>query len=121
MAQKITDLSDLLPEPREVRFSKDGPTYLLPGDIPAPLLLRIQASEDETDDAKIRSVYNDILELFRVHQPDLEEVDATFAQVFALIPRVYLGAEPDPPKPPRSRGTGAARKTATTGSRTRSR
>lgn len=102
MAQTITDLSDLLKEPRKVRFEPNGPLYVLPGDLPAELYLRIQIAESAEITADYVKVLADqVLELFRVHQPDLDELPCSLAQMVALIPRVYNDEEPeDPPKPP---------------------
>lgn len=100
---RIVELWEMLPEPKRVRFEKDGPVYTLPGDLPAELYLRINQASQESDEAisaeYIAALADDLLRLLQVHQPDLDYLPCSLTQMVALIPRVYT-AEPDPPPPP---------------------
>lgn len=108
MTQKIVDLSDLLSEDKHVKFRKDGATYRLPGDIPAELFLLIQQEaerqqeavangEQVSDGAIIAALSEQILELFRYGDPEMEQLpgEVTIPQLLGLIARVY-GDEPAP-------------------------
>lgn len=140
---QITDLSVVLDEPKEVRLEKDGPVYKLPAQIPVPLMLKVQAKQeereralaegrDEEGEAELeKRLFDDlhaqILELFQVHQPELEAVPCTIKQLFLLIPAVYGDGIPEEERPtrPTSRtGSGKSpssrKKSATRGTRSRS-
>jgi hypothetical protein len=122
----LTDLDVLLPEPKRVTLA--GREYLLPADIPIPLVLRIeQLAGTEVTDTVIVELYNDALALFQVHQPDLKELPISAVQLLQLIPVVYYGAKPagdaDPPRKPKAKRAAGTRSTSrpkTTRSRSRS-
>jgi hypothetical protein len=94
-AQKIVDLSDVIGPPKKVRFHEDGEVFKVPSDIPAGLYLRLTSMGDEEldDDLAAREVYDEVLRLFQVHQPDLEELPISLGQLLVVIPRIY-GGEP---------------------------
>jgi hypothetical protein len=107
MAQKISDLSDLLSDDKHVRFRPGGPVYTLPGDIPAELFLEIQLEAEreselidsgETPDAghAIVALRERLLELFRYRDPDMDKLPAevTLPQLLRIVPRLYGGEEP---------------------------
>ena len=101
--ENITDLDLLVGKPIKVRLG--GEVYKLPADIPAPLFLRITSFADSDDsDAEIAStMYEELLALFQVHQPDLKRLTIGLAQLTAVIPQVYggEGEEPDRPTKPK--------------------
>lgn len=116
MPTKIIDLDELIAPPRRVKLK--GVTYTLPGELPVPLYLRLKATEDAPEDEaggdRVEDLNELLLELFRVHQPDLDELPVGLTQAFTIIPRVYGAStildenegddgEPDGPK----QGTGA--------------
>lgn len=106
-AQEITDLSDLLTEPKPIRFEPGGEVFTLPGDIPVELYLEInrRAQEDLTVDT-IGGLHEKCLELLQIHQPELEKLPCSLTQMIMLIPRVYGGASP-PKKPAKPRASRA--------------
>ena len=114
-AQEITELDDLLPELKRVRFARDGEVFTLPGDIPVELYLEINrhAQQDLTVET-IDILRDQCLELLRIHQPDLERLPCSLTQMIMLIPRVYGGASP-PKKPAKPRAS-RAKKTGKTSS-----
>ena len=114
MAQKITDLSDLLSEDKHVRFRPGGKVYVLPGDIPAELFLEIQMEAEreseqieqgETPDAgrAIITLRERLLELFQARNPDMDKLpeEITLPQLLQMIARVYGGEEPQETTPDR--------------------
>lgn len=114
MPTKIIDLDIALSEPITVKLA--GKTYKLPGDIPAPLYLTITnlgEQDDADDEAATRQVYEQMLELFRVHQPELTSLPISIPQLVLLVPRVYGGWEPEE--------TAEARPTKRAGTRSTSR
>jgi hypothetical protein len=115
----ITDLDALAPEPIQVRLG--GEIYLLPGDLPMPLMLRIeQLADQELSEQVIRSLYDDVLELFQTHQPEVTDLPIGLVQLMRAIPAIYGGATQDPPRPQRQRPAGT-RSTSSAKPKTRSR
>lgn len=116
---KITNLDAILGAPRKVELQ--GETYLVPYDLPVELYLRVNSvPEDATEKEIIESLYDDLLGLFQVHQPDLESLPVTLTQAVRAIPLIYNDtAEDEPEKPagnptrPRGRAAGTRRKTTT--------
>lgn len=132
MPTKIIDLDELIAPPRRVKLQ--GVTYTLPGELPVPLYLRLKATEDAPEDAeaaggdRVEDLNELLLELFRVHQPDLDELPVGLTQAFTIIPRVYGASnfvdegddsEPDGPKQGTAARTGkpSTRRRATPRSR----
>lgn len=108
---KIVDLDALAPEPITVKLA--GQQYRLPGDIPMPLMLRLeQAAGSEVSGDLLHDLYGDLLGLFQVHQPELTELPIGTTQIIRAIPAIYYGVEPDPPKP--AKKPAAKRKSAGT-------
>lgn len=129
---RLVDLSVVLDEPVEVRFDPPpAPTYLIPAEIPVPLMLAVQAKEEErerlaktgTDEEVTGSLFDDLheqaLALFQIHQPDMKVVPCTLQQLMRLIPTVYGGAEEAEGKPQRkTKGrTGSAKSTSSSAKR----
>ena len=119
---EIRDLDVLLPQPIKVRL--DGKVWTVPGDLPAPTYLRLRqlAAEGDVDDdeeaqlAVMAELYDMLLDLFRVHQPDLVELPMGVAQLVRAVGVIYGDAPADPPtkrqptprsprKPPRPSST----------------
>jgi len=114
-ASEIRDLDVLLPQP--IRVKLGGREYLVPGDIPAPTFLRLQELAQEADAegadsadnlAVMRELYEMLLDLFRVHQPDVEELPIGLGQMVAAVGQIY-GGQAAPPTTPPSSGTRTTR------------
>lgn len=115
-AQRIIDLDAVVPETIGVKI--DGEVFELPGDIPVPTFLAIgRLLEDlggEPEDAgnALEDLYERTLELFRVHQSDLEELPIGPKRLGTLIVELYTeAAEADEGKdeaPPPSRRNGSS-------------
>lgn len=119
MAQKIIDLDVVVPE--KVGAQIDGVVYDLPGDIPVPDYLEIarlaDSLDDEADDGadpeaageKLQALYDRVMDLFRVHQPDLDELPIGPQRLASLVVQLYTGLadqdEPERPTKPRRAGT----------------
>lgn len=102
---RIIDLDESLPENVGVRLG--GVVYELPGDIPIPDYLAITKAADALDTAagedaleRLDDLYQRILALFQVHNPDLDKLPLGVASLVRLIQRLY-GVEDaaDPQKP----------------------
>lgn len=110
MTIEVTDLDALLGAPLQVKLG--GQTYKLPPDCPAELylsMLRIaQADDASTQVADIERVHDGVLDLFQIHQPDMDGLPAAMSLqlMVELIGHVYNQAdEPQPdPTPPKPRG-----------------
>lgn len=118
----LTDLDALAPDPKPVKLA--GREWLLPADIPIPLMLKVeQLAGEEITDELVRGLYTDVLELFQVHQPELSELPISLRQLLAAIPVVYYGAQPagagdaDPPRKPKAAGTKSSSRPKATRSR----
>lgn len=112
MTQKIVDLDALAGSPRKVKL--DGQTFTLPSDIPAPLyikLLHIGELGDRGEDPSsgdVIDLYDRMLKLFQVHQPELEELPIGLTQLMESVGALY-GQPDDEPGPTRSRTTASSR------------
>lgn len=95
---EITDLDELLlGPPKRVRLS--GHVYTLPAQIPVPLYLlvrnrsreRVELLErgEDLDIDAVEEVHQQVLELFQVHQPDMDSVPCGIGQLFEIIPTIY--------------------------------
>lgn len=89
MSQKIIDLDALVGPPKKVKLG--GDIYKLPADLPAPLFLKISTYADsEMDEAEMfADLYDELLDLFRVHQPDLDDLPIGVAQLVLAVPKIY--------------------------------
>lgn len=135
MPQKITDLSDLISEPKLVRFRKGGKVYELPGDLPADLFLEIQQEADrqkeqadageEVDQTAAFALLSDrIVELFRQADPTVDRLpsEITLPQMLQLIVRLYGPAEDErPERPTKPAGSPGGTSSSSSKRRTRSR
>jgi hypothetical protein len=118
---RIIDLDVVAPEDTIVIIA--GVEYLLPGDVPVPHMLAIERasrdffSDEENDNGSLIRLQDEILDLFRIRQPDLEELPPLgLAGLIQFVQALY-GApedEPDPPKPARKGGTPNTRRKTTT-------
>jgi hypothetical protein len=116
-----------------------GQTYTLPGDIPAPTYAKLLAIQDQArqsleagDDATEANrstnlaMADELLELFRVYQPDLARLPLGVNEMVAAIGFIYSpasrGAEGNagPKTPTRSRSTKTRTSTKPRASRSRS-
>jgi hypothetical protein len=134
---RIIDL-DLIAPP-DILVRCQGVEYPLPGDVPIPDWLGIveaaERFETSDDPDATGDLYDRVLHLFQVRNPDLGELPIGIRQVVALIFGLY-GTEPEPveedavPPPqgsvpkttrsPRSTRARSAKKTPTTASRSSS-
>ena len=87
----IIDLDALVGPPKKVRLA--GEIYKLPADLPAPLFLKISTYADsELSEAEMaEDLSEELLELFRVHQPDVESLPIGIAQMVLAVPQIYQG------------------------------
>src|SRR4051812_35258963 len=108
---EITDLNVFVGPPRQVRLGES--VYLLPRDIPAELYLEFLDLQDRPgdvdDQAVIRKLHQDVLELFQVHDPSMTRLPpaVSIPVLVRMIGHVYSASgdvEERPTKPP-SRGT----------------
>lgn len=110
---RYIDLDDLVPADITVRVR--GEEYVLPGDVPVPEYLELsrlagEIADGGTDDPEraVVDLHDHLLTLFRVHQPDLEELPVGPRALLPLVFR-YLDAPADeeaaPARPPRRAGT----------------
>ena len=90
---QIIDLDALVGPPKKVRLA--GEVYKLPADLPAPLFLKISTYADsEMSEAEMaEDLYEELLELFRVHQPDVESLPIGIAQMVLAVPQIYQGGD----------------------------
>jgi hypothetical protein len=117
MPQQITDLSEAVPETFPVRLEHEGPVYQLPGDIPIPDFIELERLVNDLEDPeaegtggeKLQALYEKVLEIFQVHQPDLESLPIGPKRLGALIVHLYSGAADadggDDARPPKAAGT----------------
>lgn len=120
-ATPIIDLDLLAPPPKQVRIG--GEVYTLPGDIPVELYLRINQFNADgakvTDLEVIQYLHDELLKLFHVHHPGLDELPMSIAQAVLAVGVIYGGAgqeDQDGPPPRAKAGTPSSRR-----SRSRSR
>lgn len=95
MPQKIIDLDALVGPPIKVKLA--GTIYELPPDLPAPLFLKVCAyAESDLSEAEMaEDLYGELLELFRTHQPDLEELPIGLSGLIRAIPAIYGRPAPE--------------------------
>ncbi len=109
---EITDLSDLLGEPRVLRLGPDD--YKLPRDCPAEfyLLLLHFAEIDKPGDEEVTRLRDHALELFRVYQPEMERLPAAVspAVLVQLVGRVYGDEEGEDPTEASQEAPGSTQK-----------
>lgn len=100
------DLDALAPPLKRVKLG--GKVWKLPGDMPMPLMLRIQnygarteAGEDET--ALLAELQDELLALFKVHQPTLKELpEIGVLTLLQSLGAIYGGAVGEAPAPNRA-------------------
>lgn len=106
--------------PKTVRLTPDGPVYRLPGDIPAPLYLKLRSydgrEDDLDDDQAVGEIYAELLSLFKLFQPELETLPLSIPQLLAAIPLIYGGATVEDVRPPQP-ATPATQTTKKTGAK----
>jgi len=125
---RYIDIDDLVPADITVRVK--GEEYTLPGDVSVPTYLTLTRlagdvvdGDSEDPEAAVIELHDRLLDLFHVHQPDLQELPVGPRALLPLVFR-YLDApvtEEDaaPVRPPRPAGTrtrssGKPRRTPTT-------
>jgi hypothetical protein len=112
---RIIDLDTVAPPDIEVVHQDN--VYLLPGDIPVPNMLAIERAardffdtdSDEGATERLVGLQDEVLALFRIRQPDLEELPPLgMAQLVVLVRSLYDGGDvtPDPPRPAPKRSRG---------------
>jgi hypothetical protein len=115
----IVDLDVLAGKDREVRLG--GKVYALPGDIPLDLYAKLASFRDrDTDDAEAQDtaaveIYEEMLALFRVRQPELERLPIGLTAAVRLIPLVYgsrVDEEEGGERPTRANGKASTRSTS---------
>ncbi|HEY0391027.1 MAG TPA: hypothetical protein VGC63_04895 [Solirubrobacterales bacterium] len=111
MAQKIIDLDAAVPENLGVKCG--GVVYDIPGDIPIPDYIEIERLVEALNDPeaegsgqeRLSELYDRVLELFRVKQPDLEELPIGPRRLGVLVVSLYSGGaevEDDEKRPTRA-------------------
>src|ERR1700745_540521 len=94
LADIDVDLDALAPKPLRVRLA--GDVYKLPGDLKVPLMLKLKSAEGRPFDGDyVGGLYGDVLGLFQVHQPELEDIPIGLQQLVRAIPALYLQAAVD--------------------------
>lgn len=133
MGQRIIDLDVLVPSDLAVRI--DETLYKLPSDIPVPEYLglsqafdrvrEIEAEETKTPELAaeatelLEEIYERVMDLFRVHNPDLESLSLGPRRLGALIIAIYANlaeeetAAPARPTRPRTGTKSSSRKRQT--------
>lgn len=98
---RYIDLDDLIPQDITVRIG--GEEFLLPGDVPVPDYLELQRLsagivDGDTDDPEgtVVALHDRLLDLFRVHQPDMDVLPVGPRALLPLVFR-YLDAPMDSP------------------------
>jgi len=103
-AQRILDLDDIARPELVIRTG--GVDYVLPGDVPCEKWLRIAAAADlvhtgDADSDDVQELNDRVLDLFRIRQPDLDELPLSAGQILLTLAAFYddeIGeAVPDPP------------------------
>ncbi len=97
---RITDLDLVAPDDVEVHLS--GTVYLLPGDVPVPDYVAIMKAADAFENADgaesleaATTLYESVLELFQVRQPELTKVPLGIRQIIRLVFALYGADEGD--------------------------
>lgn len=132
----VKDLDVLAADPRDVKLA--GKIYLVPGDLPIPTMLRLERysqrmaelAADTADDAgaaqeaqkeAVLSLYEEILALFQVYQPDLTEIPIQMPQLVGIVNRIYGDdEEAEDPENPTQPPAGKTKKSSKSRSRSAS-
>lgn len=93
------NLDDVAPQDTEVVLN--GTTYLVPADLPVEDYIDIVTAAEAYDEATVenglhrtRELYERLLALFRVRQPELERLPIGTGQMVLLVVALYGGGEP---------------------------
>jgi hypothetical protein len=98
------DLDALAPRPKTIKLASK--IWKLPGDMPMPLYLRIQAFESrveggEDETIMLSELHGELLTLFQVHQPTLKALPEIGVLVLLQsIGAIYGGGNPGEPAAP---------------------
>jgi hypothetical protein len=116
MAEPLVDvdLDALAPRPKRVKLA--GKRWILPGDMPMPLFLRIQNYEQRVDKgedegALLGELSDELLGLFKVHQPTMKELpEMGVLTLLQSLGAIYGGAvgelpQQGPATPPQRKRT----------------
>lgn len=109
MPATIIDLDEILGDPKRVRLA--GKVYTLPADVPVELFLQVNKlsqQEDRAESEIVEQMYEDLLGLFRVHQPTLKALPISLGQLLVAFSTIY-GKEEEPAKPTRPPGATRSR------------
>lgn len=115
--------------PKDLTVVLDGQEYAVPGDIPIPTVAKLVSGAEALDEAQgddayqqITALYDELLALFRIRQPDLDSlpIGARMLRpvIWALLNPALITDEEDAEDPPRAEE--AASTTKTTSGRKRS-
>lgn len=112
---KIIDLDAILPEDKKVKLG--GKVYTLPPDLPAEVFLKMTSlAESGASESEITAaMYDELLELFRYKQPDLEKLPISLSQIVNAVGLIYStasGEDDAPARPPRPNRSGGATSSA---------
>lgn len=113
---KIIDLDAILPEDKKVKLG--GKVYTLPPDLPAEVFLKMTSlAESGASESEITAaMYDELLELFRYKEPDLEKLPISLSQIVNAVGLIYSTASADdgeaPARPPRPKRSGGATSSA---------
>lgn len=105
--EREIDLDLLVPkDPKRVRLA--GRTYVLPSDIPVQLWLRLDrlTPEQHTDSEILRGIYDSLLDLFRMADPDLTELNIHVGSLVRAVGLIYGQPEEPAVAVPPTRATG---------------
>jgi hypothetical protein len=114
---RIIDLDTVVPD--DITVILHGQEYLLPGDVPVPDWLEISKATDriDTDPAAGQELYDLVLELFRLRQPELESIPLGARQMMTLVFGLYDTDTPEEAEeegdPPRAEEAPAGKTTST--------
>lgn len=96
MSQRIIDVdaAGILTKPIQVKLAEQ--VYTLPGDVPAPLFARLIEIERTGATAdEIQQLYDELLALFRQHQPELERLPVGVHEMVHVVGFIYSGDHGD--------------------------
>jgi hypothetical protein len=97
----VLDLDVLRPPSRRVKIRDTE--YLVPGDIPVPLIVKatqLQSQLADTSDERqqgelLSSLYTEVMALFRIERPDLPDLPLSMTELSLVLGYVISGAAPN--------------------------
>lgn len=106
MGRVRVDLKGAIRDEKIADFGDRG-EYVLPGDMPIELAVRLDAMGDQEGQAArgaLQALYGEVLALFQVHQPQLERLPIGVTELVSVLTQLYPaepdgdGTDPTPPK-----------------------